>query len=334
MEADLKIAKRNSAVATRAYVVVNPLLAKHLPVQPSDSLKYFSQLGEKVAAACKGGRVLVVGFAETATAVGMAVASMIDNAVYVHTTRENMPPHKLVMQFTEDHSHAKNQELYLSDEYRDLSLFDILVFVEDEITTGKTILNFLGNLNWKGKLIVSALVFNGFDTHIFSEYDATCICLQELGSVNVLSFTDFPNSRLGVKPDLYKDACKNLSNYIIGAIDSKHLYDKDILVLGTEEYMYPALYLGETLESSAHSVKTHSTTRSPLLPKSDKDYPLKTMDSFESVYNNERTTYLYNLAKYDTVIIVTDGEGDCKELLQVIQSYGNSIIFVVRIHNA
>ena len=88
MEVDLKIAFRDSATATRPYVLVNPLQAKHLPSVPSATLEYFARLGDKVAATCEGERVLVIGFAETATAVGAVVASAVENAVYVHTTRE------------------------------------------------------------------------------------------------------------------------------------------------------------------------------------------------------------------------------------------------------
>lgn len=334
-EPDIKIALRDSKAATRPYALVNPRLAKHMPAEPSQALEYFMRLGEKVAAICARGRVLVIGFAETATAVGAAVASAIENAVYVHTTREQMPDGKLAAEFEEEHSHAKNQALYLNEEFKDLSRFDCIVFVEDEITTGKTILNFLKKIRWNGKIIISALVFNGFDMGAFSEYDAAFACVQRTGEVKFLEFAGFRNPRAGVYISGYLGRCENLSDKIIASLDAADINDKDILIAGTEEFMYPALYLGRKLEKTARSVKSHSTTRSPLAPKADSpDYPLKTRDSFASVYDGSRTTYLYNLAGYDTVIVMTDSDkSGCDELLRVIRSYGNQMIYFVRVIN-
>jgi orotate phosphoribosyltransferase len=333
---ELKIALRDNRTATRSYVLVNPMLAKHMPAEPMLALGYFAQLGKKVAEICIGERVLVIGFAETATAVGAAVAAAIKDAIYVHTTREPMPQDKLVADFKEEHSHAKEQSLYLSLEYSDLSQYDKIVFVEDEITTGTTILNFLKKVDWKGKTVITALVFNGLDEQAFLGYDVVFISLQKTITdvAYYLDYSGFPNPRIGISIDKYEECCRNVADRIVGDIKTEEIKNKDVLVIGTEEFMYPALYLGRELEKIAKSVKTHSTTRSPLLPLSETEYPLKTRNSFTSPYDRERTTYLYNLAKYETVIIVTDAaESDCSEIVRVIQAYGNQRIYIARIRN-
>jgi hypothetical protein len=336
----LQIALRDSTTATRSYVIVNPLLAKHLPSVPSVSLEYFRQLGDDVAAGCKGERALVIGFAETATAVGAAVARAIKDAVYVHTTRETLacPPEggeRLVAEFLEEHSHARNQALYLREELRDLSGYDRLVFVEDEITTGKTILNFLRNVAYRGKITVSALVFNGFDEGAFAEYDADFYCLQKVGYVKRLEFAGLPNPRSGVGMNLYHGKCEGLAVEIISAMSATDIKDKDVLVLGTEEFMYPALILGREIEKTARVVKSHSTTRTPLLPQSGADYPLHSRQSFSSPYDGERVTYLYNLTPCDTAIIITDAAGSGEEgLIGEVRSLGCVNIYFVRIRNA
>ena len=39
---------------------------------------------------------------------------------------------------------------------------------------------------------------------------------------------------------------------------------KKILVIGTEEFMFPALYIGRKMEKEGAEVRCHSTTRSPI----------------------------------------------------------------------
>jgi orotate phosphoribosyltransferase len=331
MNADLKIAVRDSAIATRPYVIVNPLLGKHLPSVPSATLSYFSELAVKVKATCAGERVLVIGFAETATAVGAAVASEIDGAIYVHTTREDISSEKLIAEFLEEHSHARNQALFLCNEFRVLTQYDRIVFVEDEITTGKTILNFLHNINYNGKITVSALVFNGFDETVFANYAAQFCCVQMIGYVTTLVFAGFLNPRQGVNTKEYCTKCEELAMFVQSNIETS---GKSILVLGTEEFMYPAIIVGQSIEKIAENVKTHSTTRSPLLAKPSQDYPLQASCSFPSVYEDNRKTYLYNLDIYDIVIIITDSQSDVSGLLQVIRQRGNNNICIVRVSNA
>jgi adenine/guanine phosphoribosyltransferase-like PRPP-binding protein len=336
MEIDLKIALRDSAAASRPYVVLNPLLAKHIPVSPKDALAHFKRLGAQVAATCAGERTLVIGFAETATAVGAAVAACIERSVYVHTTREVLASERLVAEFLEEHSHAKNQALYLSDDVRDLSAYDRIVFVEDEITTGKTILNFLRRIDYRGKITVSALVFNGFDERAFAGYPARFCCIRRIPGIVWIEIDALPDPRAGVVTDVYATACRSAAETVAARISERSLRGKDVLVLGTEEFMYPALVLGERLERVAKTVKTHATTRSPLAAReNDRLYPLTARHAFKSPYDADRTTYLYNLETYDAAIVFTDAPRfDSDELLRILQMCGNFNIYFVRSRNA
>jgi hypothetical protein len=335
----VKLALRDSKTATRPYLLVNPLLAKHIPAEPAAALEYFAKLGRKVNKVCGERNCLVIGFAETATAVGVAVASEIANAVYVHTTREAVTGAELVTEFSEEHSHAKNQALYLLGGTTRLTQFDTLVFVEDEVTTGTTILNFLRSVDWKRNVVISAWIFNEFNDEVFADFDAEFVCLEKINAqaVTYINEDGFKNPRIGVAANEYQACCRRLADRLIYGIDGIDLADIDgcnVLVIGTEEFMYPAVYLARRFAKTAQSVKTHSTTRSPILPRPDSEYPLRTRDSFASVYDKERVTYLYNLAKYDTVIVITDAaDGDLSELLYVIKSYGNMNIYAVTVRN-
>ena len=81
-----------------------------------------------------------------------------------------------------------------------------------------------------------------------------------------------------------------------------------VLVLGTEECMYPALLLAQAIEAggSAASVAVHATTRSPIAISPDSGYPITNGYEMSSFYEKDRNTYVYNLQRYDTAIVLSD----------------------------
>ncbi len=89
-------------------------------------------------------KTVVIGFAETATALGHALFDCFRNAEYVHTTREQILDIDSTIRFEEEHSHATSQRFYadpssLKNDYP-------IMLVDDEITTGKTALNIIDSL--------------------------------------------------------------------------------------------------------------------------------------------------------------------------------------------
>ena len=81
----IQVAKRENN-PKRHYLYVNPLQGKHLPVSPSRSLALFASLAEEAAQRFAGERLLVVGFAETATAIGAALAYGAGNVDFYCST--------------------------------------------------------------------------------------------------------------------------------------------------------------------------------------------------------------------------------------------------------
>ena len=55
----------------RSYLLVDPLQGKHIPARPKDSWTLMTSLGDLLAERCPDAR-LVIGFAETATALAAA----------------------------------------------------------------------------------------------------------------------------------------------------------------------------------------------------------------------------------------------------------------------
>lgn len=92
-------------------------------------------------------QTLFIGFAETATALGHAVFRNFDsNATYIHTTRELINELEPIVCFEEEHSHATSHRVYSTNK----AVFEEaqrIVLVDDEITTGNTVINIIKTLN-------------------------------------------------------------------------------------------------------------------------------------------------------------------------------------------
>ena len=89
-EKDLvKIAKRENNTK-RNYLVVDPLQGKHIPVVPSKALDLFAALADTFREKYKDEKLLLVGFAETATAIG-AQAAITVGADYIPVSYTHPP---------------------------------------------------------------------------------------------------------------------------------------------------------------------------------------------------------------------------------------------------
>lgn len=141
----------------RVHLVVSTVLAKHVPVSPALARRHGSDLGDLVEDALGGARAeLVLGYAETATGLGHLVGDRL-GATVVHSTRR---PGWSALSFEEEHSHATTHRL----QPRDPALLQgtgPLVLVDDELTTGRTILNTVRELHAisaRPAYVVAALV--------------------------------------------------------------------------------------------------------------------------------------------------------------------------------
>ena len=167
----------------RAHLLVSTVLGKHVPTDPR--LVYGSALllGRLVADALQPGHAgpvekagafvgaalrgepgaaaglrdlltahrrsigaVVVGYAETATALGHGVADGMGEAVYLHSTRRPVAEVTPYGGFEEEHSHATSH-LLLPVPAGLLESDGPLVLVDDELSTGKTVRNTLRALH-------------------------------------------------------------------------------------------------------------------------------------------------------------------------------------------
>lgn len=387
-ESDLVRIARRENNTKRSYLVVNRLQGKHIPVKPSAAFEMFGELADTLRGAYEGERLLLVGFAETATAIGAAVAVELGTK-YIQTTREVIPQVDYIF-FSEEHSHATEQKLVKDDMDVCMGEIDRIVFVEDEVTTGKTILNIIAMLEklYPGAVQYSvASLLNGMDEAALKLYadkgirlhylvktnhDAYSVVAEQFAgdgtyvacdtgafaeiesaagaaynteiesaagdayngetgsiagavynaqsaaagsglplSVTALSMGGSRNARRWVDARKYQEACDALWKQI-EAVLAENLKGR-VLVLGTEEFMYPALYVAGKIEQKGVEVRSHATTRSPIAVSTEAEYPLHVRYELRSLYDKDRVTFVYDIDAYDTVLIVTDADTEQQE---------------------
>lgn len=415
------VAKRENN-KKRNYLVVNHRQGKHIPVSPKEALEMFYALADIVKQENGAERLLIIGFAETATAIGAAVAAELGQS-YIQTTRENVEGVEDYFYFSEAHSHATEQKVVRTDidrlvygkcngikkqgDSKGISAgdkqIDRIVFVEDEVTTGNTILSAIAVMEKVyGKEICYSVasILNGMDSaaeerfhkrkiplHYLVKIDNTkypqiaerirgdgkyinniCYNIKCLDSNNIdngcseikhegsillanrkadgikyqgkafeqnISYREllvggYHNARRLQNAKEYQAACEQLCKQVYEQMHQK----RSILVLGTEEFMYPALILAAKLEKQGCYVRFHATTRSPIAVSTEPDYPLHTRYELISMYDRERRTFIYNLAAYDEVIIVSDASNLCPEakytLCKALVDSGNQQITFVQ----
>lgn len=338
----VRIAKRHHNTK-RTYLLVNPLQGKHIPVSPSASLEMMGSLGEKLRQRFPSAR-LVIGFAETATAIGAVAAGCISpDCVYIHTTRELLDDRQCLY-FQEEHSHATDQTL-CGDRLRAcLNATPQVIFVDDELSTGKTLLNIIDQLRralpeLQGKQLVAASIVNRLspenETRLL-EAGVVCEPLLRLPQEDYTSYVsqfettaaidcrgaelppvdlqtrqvrlDSDSPRTGVRIGSYLGACGELIRGVMPWIQERLRPHGQILVLGTEEFMYPALALAKAIEELNCTASTvfHATTRSPIAVCGHPNYPIFNGCRLDSFYEAGRDTYIYDLRRYDTAVIFSE----------------------------
>ena len=371
----IRVAKRENNFR-RKYLYVNPLQGKHMPVSPGIALKLFSGLREKLASRYPGERLLVIGFAETATAIGSSLAYGGANVShYISTTREDLSGAAYLV-FAEAHSHAPEQRLALNgfaevlgdpagerggndtgnDGDKNAGMadkrVDRIVFAEDEVTTGNTIMNLVRLIRERWGSAAPAFgiasVLNSMTAARLSEFAAQGVPCDYLfripfeyriSSVDSYSYgspekagdTEDPASNdRGARSD--REAATQIirlghyrnPRFLSGVQELRSRTDQfvkaalerlpdlkpgaGVLILGTEELMFPGLLLGAALEQRRPDlrVRFHATTRSPIAVSREADYPLHRRWDLPGLYDSGRRTFIYNLDSYDQALIVTD----------------------------
>ena len=354
------IAKRYNN-SKRTYLIVNKKQAKYLSSKPSETFAMTNALAQKMwQSGVKDENTLVIGFAETATALGRLIADHFSQAFYLTTTREEIIGK--CIEFKEEHSYVVEQRIAIEALSKAHS-FNQVVFVDDEFTTGRTLRNLAQALLKEVPSLRNSKKFAV--TVIDRTNEENKEKLKELGIeiISLLSFTNdnfeeqvkdieiiepkevpkdpkeilaverignIPNARLGYTcggiNTLAQDLLERYKNQIQQA--------NNILVLGTEEFMAVPIYFAREIEKFGKRVVCHATARSPIgVLKRDRDesrslvqntspagYPIQEGYKLVSFYQKDRNTYLYSMHHYDLVFVLTDSKEIPKGAIKALSS--------------
>ncbi|MET9961612.1 phosphoribosyltransferase [Streptomyces sp. NPDC006326] len=167
----------------RAHLLVSQVLGKHVPQSPRTVYAAGHGLGQRVRALLgdeAAARAVVLGYAETATGLGHCVADGLGAAPYLHSTRRPVPGVEPAGGFEEAHSHATSH-LLLPEDPELLAGEGPLVLVDDEFSTGNTVLNTIRDLHARHPrthYVVVALV----DMRAESDRDRLAAFAAEVGA--------------------------------------------------------------------------------------------------------------------------------------------------------
>lgn len=178
----------------RQFLFVSKLIAKHLAVHPALALGTGSLLASllmekyglspipqssKIVEMISSGKVcretsreslkvraalpertVFIGMAETATGLGHAVFHHFDESAYIHTTREEISDASPAFVFEEEHSHATSHKVFAPEGM--LENAETIILIDDEISTGNTLLNLITALNsqFPGKNYISLSILD------------------------------------------------------------------------------------------------------------------------------------------------------------------------------
>lgn len=298
----------------RLYLFVSKVLGKHWPVKPSVMRAVQRRLAGKIAGL--PGPLLVIGMAETATALGRGVAEEAAlqtgraDILYWQTTRYLLS-HHLAFSFDECHSHAPDHAVYLPGPalLPLLQTARTLVLVDDEISTGRTLVELARayfQLNPRIERVALVCITNWLPEERQRQIEALLerpVLFPALieGDFRFTSDPNFPPPELPVASAGVDRQHDNITadpartGLIAGRWEPPPLpelpLDRPLAVIGTGEYTYTPFRLALAWEERGYDVRFQSTTRSPILVGD----AIASRREFLDNYGDGIPNYLYNL---------------------------------------
>lgn len=332
----------------RAHLLVSHVLGKHIPVDPRRLQAAAAALAAQVRRRAAG-PYAVLGYAETATGLGHAVAAALGSDSYLHSTRRPVSGVAPLGDFEEEHSHATSH--LLLPERPDLLRAPVLVLVDDELSTGRTIANTVRALPRAAGYVAAALV----DVRPDPVDDLAVACVGR-GTVHLppdlaaraataieryagAPHAGAPRGKVVKLPPAWpahvreggrhgfgredEASARLAASRVAGQLAEEPLGQR-LLVLGTEELMHaPALIAAALAETGGRAVHVSSTTRSPVAAIDEPGYAIRTVlrfPAFDDPADGPGPRYAYNVAPargaepYSDVLLVVDDAGDTAAL--------------------
>lgn len=305
----------------RSFLFISKVLGKHVPVKPSIMRNIYNELADLCVL---DSHTYIIGMAETATGLGAGVADSLArknpalNVYYQHTTRHQLS-HPIWFTLDEIHSHAIKHILYRPNQSVDQGIHSCqrLILVDDEITTGRTLLQLAERVlkrvpSIKELLIVSLVSWLKKDKiKIFAELSVAVKFVQLIKGE--FAFKANPKFSAHLPENIDDGVCEEESRDDLGRtgllmpynlpddVPSQYFkLDEPIVVVGTGEHLYYPFLLAEQLEKN--DVLFQSTTRSPIL---NGDAILRKTCFY---VGNGKVNFIYNLPTDRKKIVLCESE--------------------------
>jgi len=306
----------------RPFLLVSRVLGKHLPTPPDVMHRTHRELAGQVAPAL-GGPWALVGMAETATAlaegVGEELSALTPQPGLIGMTTRYGLPDREALSLEETHSHASQLRLYRPGEdlAPELERVTDLVFVDDEVTTGRTLARLAASLRaWLPRLARLHLVtlgdFSwGQAAPLLSE-GAGVPCLVHALAHGELEFVpregwtatlpDVEARFAPAPPSDHPRGWRRAGATLPPPLPFVPQPGDRVLVLGTGEAMYRPYRAALDLARQGAEVRFMATTRSPALRYG----PLGERLEFPDNYGEGTPNYLYapHPERYDRVLLL------------------------------
>lgn len=305
----------------RGFLFVSKVLGRHIGARPSDMNEAWEALVDRLPADLPG-PIAVVGMAETAIALGHGVYRALHrrrrdtDVVFGQSTRYRFR-RPLFAEFSEDHSHASRHFLYapLETDVADaLRSARTLVLVDDEMTTGRTLLNLQRALepqlpqleqvvgvtltDWSG----GTAEFQGPVASLLRgrrEFeprpDFVCPPTPNVSSTDSLRDELLPRNdgRFWLGAPLELPARLVLPNVAPG---------ERVAIVGTGEFVTLPMLVAEAYEKNGMSAWCHATTRSPAFLT----HAMRCREDTFDAYGDGIPMCIYNVSAdaYDRVLVL------------------------------
>lgn len=311
----------------RGFLIVSRVLGRHLPTRPRAMRDTMAALAAMIGDDAPT-PVVVLGMAETATALGQGVFAAYRRhrpdlpCAYLQTSRQRVRGARTIASFEEGHSHATTHLVQVIDPKvaTIVGSARTLVIVDDECSTGRTFVACAAAMraampmlarietccitDWSGGGYVHDMAVT---TRRHAMLDGT----MRWAPVPAAAATALPvdSNRPGFAPDrgmrsrtgvmASEQACRPPLDARAG---------ERVLVLGEGEHSYEALVCAEELESRGAIAAVQCITRSPALPGA----AMRSVSRFTDSYGSGAPCFLYNLLAHepDRIVIVSEIAGD------------------------
>ena len=337
----------------RGFLFVSKVLGKHIPVSP----RIVRETHTALAAGLPNDlheNTLFIGLAETATALGEGVfdayrernsgrrISSQNDLHFRHTTRYKIHGQSGDLIFQEPHSHATEHRLF---GIRNLEGVRDVVLIDDEISTGTTLLNLSAALKSELPNLERVILVCLTDWSLGSNQDQSRFA--ELGLRvertsllrGAFDFQSNPDWNISSIPNVLPNpnnageslplhSARNGASGFDENLLAKHLNDcvsslpenARVLVLGMGEYQYAPFRFARILEEKRNDleVKFSATTRSPIEMGLAITHKLEFLDHCGDGIPN----YVYNVDPKEFEAILVCFENDCRPHESLLQTLG------------